>query len=39
MRFIDKMEEGTKFYLKFYLYYDKKEIHYNSKEFDGEVIL
>ena len=35
IKFIDKMEEGT----KFYLYYDKKEIHYNSKEFDGEVIL
>ena len=34
IKFIDKMEEGT----KFYLYYDKNEIHFNSKEFDGAVI-
>ena len=35
IKFIDKMEEGT----KFYLYYNKTDIHKNSKEFDGKIIL
>ena len=35
LQFDEKLNEGT----KFYLYYEKEKIIFNSNNFDGEIIL
>ena len=35
LKFDEKLDEGT----KFYLYYEKENIHFNSIDFDGNIIL